>query len=134
MLDEAKDVRADMALDRQRQQATSQRVDEIELRIATLSERRAAACARVEAAPDASVRDLAARANELTSERSGLRERCDEVNRRSGELNQKLSHFRDENEFDLLKTRYHVCSKTPCRRGRPGASPRCSRKRDVCCR
>ena len=107
MLDEAKDVRADMALDRQRQQATSQRVDEIELRIATLSERRAAACARVEAAPDASVRDLAARANELTSERSGLRERCDEVNRRSGELNQKLSHFRDENEFDLLKTRYH---------------------------
>ena len=41
MLDEAKDVRADMALDRQRQQATSQRVDEIELRIATLSERRA---------------------------------------------------------------------------------------------
>ncbi len=49
MLDEAKDVRADMALDRQRQQATSQRVDEIELRIATLSERRAAACARVEA-------------------------------------------------------------------------------------
>lgn len=107
MLDEAKDVRADMALDRQRQQATSQRVDEIELRIATLSERRAAACARVEAAPDASVRDLAARANELTSERSGLRERCDEVNRRSGELNQKLSRFRDENEFDLLKTRYH---------------------------
>ena len=53
------------------------------------------------------MRDLAARANELTSERSGLRERCDEVNRRSGELNQKLSHFRDENEFDLLKTRYH---------------------------
>ena len=107
MLDEAKDVRADMALDRQRQQATSQRVDEIELRIATLSERRAVACARVAAAPDASVRDLAARTNELASERSGLRERCDEVNRRSGELSQKLSHFRDENEFDLLKTRYH---------------------------
>ncbi len=67
MLDEAKDVRADMALDRQRQQATSQRVDEIELRIAALTERRADACARAGVAHDATSRDLDARIAELTT-------------------------------------------------------------------
>lgn len=107
MLDEAKDVRADMALDRQRQQATSQRVDEIELRIAALTERRAGACARAGVAPDAASRDLDARIAELTTSRAEILERSEEVSRRRGELSQRLSQFRGENEFDLLKTRYH---------------------------
>lgn len=108
LLDEAKDARAEMALDRQRQQAVSMRVDEVETRLEELARQRIALCERAGAPADADDETFDQKLSELNLSRAELLERTEAVNMRWGELSQELAGGADEHEFDRLKTSYQT--------------------------
>lgn len=108
LLDEAKDARAEMALDRQRQQAVSMRVDEVETRLEELARQRLALCERAGAPADADDETFDQKLSELNLSRAELLERTEAVNMRWGKLSQELTGGADEHEFDRLKTSYQT--------------------------
>lgn len=107
LLDEAKDARAEMALDRQRQQTATQRIDEAESRMREIEVQRALLCKQAGVELDVTLAELDQELARLASERAELLEKSDAINRRWGELSRELAQARQAREFDKLKTRYH---------------------------
>lgn len=106
LLDDAKDARAEMALDRQRQQAATQRIEEIEARLGEIAAQRALLCERAGVPSGVTLSALDLEIAQRTSERAALLEKTETLNRRFGELKQELAQARHMREFDKLKTRY----------------------------
>lgn len=105
LLDDARDARSEIALDRQRQQAATMRVDEVEASLSDIAAQRAHLCERAGVDASISLADLDREIALRTSERAELQERTEALSRRAGELTQELSQARHAREFDKLKTR-----------------------------
>lgn len=105
LLDDAKDARAEMALDRQRQQAATQRVDEVEARLGEIVAQRRLLAERVGMPDEVTVAELDQEIARRSAERAELMEKADSLNRRWGELSRELAQAREVREFDKLKTR-----------------------------
>lgn len=103
LLDEAKDVRAEMALDCQREQAVAQRARDRATRLAGIAAQREALCERAGMSKDAALAEVDAAMSRCSRQRAELSEACDALNRRWGELTQELAQAQQLHEFDRLK-------------------------------
>lgn len=106
LLDDARDARAEIALDRQRQQTATARATEVEERLSNIATQHALLCERAGVDDSVSLADLDREIVRCTAERVELLERAEAASRRWGELTQELSQARHAREFDKLKTRY----------------------------
>ncbi|WP_241156444.1 MULTISPECIES: AAA family ATPase [unclassified Adlercreutzia] len=107
LLDDARDARAEMALDRQRQRSATQRVNEVEARLGEIAAQQALLCERAGVPAEVTLAELDQELARCTSERAEALEKTEALNRRWGELSRELAQARQAREFDKLKTRYH---------------------------
>ena len=108
ILDEAKDVRADMALCLQRQQAATARLAEAERRLADIAVQRDQLYERAGVEPGASLATIDEAISRKALQRDGLLEASEQLNRRHGELKQALAQAGTLTSFDELKIRYQA--------------------------
>lgn len=106
LLDEAKDVRSDMALCQQRQQAAAARLAEAERRLGEIAVQRDQLYERAAVEPGESLAAIDEAISRRSLQRDGLLEASEQLNRRHGELKQLLAHASAETSFDELKIRY----------------------------
>lgn len=103
LLDEARDVRSDMALCRQRQQAAVARAAQASSRLAEIDAERRAALARAGLDAAAALADIEREHDRRLRQRTGLLETFESMNRRIGELEGILQHASQSVEFDRCK-------------------------------
>lgn len=103
LLDEARDVRSDMALCRQRQQAAVARAAQASSRLAEIDAERRAALSRAGLDDDAALADIEREHDRRLRQRTGLLEAFESMNRRIGELEGVLQHAAQSVEFDRCK-------------------------------
>ncbi len=107
LLDEAREVRAEMAVDQQKQQNASARLAQIEARLDEAAAQRAHLCERAGLDAEATLDDVDAAASRCASARAELLEEAEAAHRRYGELKQILAQATQSHEFDHLKMRVH---------------------------
>ncbi len=103
LLDEARDVRADIALCVQRQQSAAARRAQAEQRLDELASERARALARAQLDPEATLLDIEHELAHRIQQRAGLLETFEAMNQRTGELTSTLLAAQAEHDFDRLK-------------------------------
>lgn len=104
ILDEAKDVRAAMALADQRAQAARSRLHAVAARLDAIAQERFRLCERAAVAETVTDEEMEAAIDRCVQLRLGLREALNALNKRHGELSQELSQAQRSAEFDRLKT------------------------------
>ncbi|MCI8469220.1 MAG: AAA family ATPase [Eggerthellaceae bacterium] len=108
LLDEARDVRSDCALCRQRRQAAGVRLADATRRLDAIAVQRAHLFERAAAEPDTTlsqIDDLIAR---KAAQRDSLLEASERLSRHHGELRQLLAQAATDTSFDELKVRYQA--------------------------
>lgn len=103
LLDEARDVRSDMALCRQRQQSAAARRTQGRQRLAEIASERAAAIERAGLSSAASLGDIEQEYERRLLQRTGLLETFEAMNHRAGELASILAHGEAAEDFDRCK-------------------------------
>lgn len=106
LLDEAKAVRGQMALDAQRQQAAALRASALQQRLAAIAAERAELAERAGVAPDASLADLDRALGRRERDLKALRDAASAVGRRIDELSQGLAEAERSCDLDRCKMRY----------------------------
>lgn len=105
-LDEAKDVRAAMALDEQRAQAARARMHAVAGRLDAIAQERFRLCERANVAETVTDAEMEAAIDRCVQLRLGLQEAVNASSKRHGELDQELSRAQQASDFDRLKTEY----------------------------
>lgn len=108
LLDEAKDVRAEMALAQQRRQAATARLTEAERRLGDIALQRDQLYERAGMELGAPLSAVDEAVSRRTLQREGLLEASEQLNRRHGELRQLLAQAGTLRSFDELKIRYQA--------------------------
>lgn len=103
MLDEARDVRSEVALCRQRQQSAASRLAQSRRRLSEIAIERASAIERAGLPPEASVADIEQEYDRRLLQRTGLLEAFESMNHRAGELASILSRAETARDFDRCK-------------------------------
>lgn len=106
LLDEAKDVRSQMALDAQRQQAAALRARSLQERLAAIAAERAELAERAGVEPGIAPAALDDLIDRKERDRAALRDTAEAVSRRLGELTEELAQAQQSRELDLCKMRY----------------------------
>ncbi len=106
LLDEAKDMRAETGLFRQRQQAFTSRLSSIEENLTDIEKQRAHIAEKAGLRETLSLESIDAAIDQRTKQRVGLLETSENLNRRYGELKQELSQAKHTHNFDEIKMRY----------------------------
>ncbi len=106
ILDEARDVRAKMALDEQHRRDSAERAEEAARRMADLERQRASLYEEEGVDSAMTVADMERAIARLDGRRGRLQEESEVANRRRGELTQSLSQARQSHELDFLKNRH----------------------------
>lgn len=103
LLDEAREVRSDMALCRQRQQSASARTAQASARLGEIAVERAAALERAGLPSTAALADIEQEYDRRLCQRAGLLETFEAMNQRAGELASILAQAEAESDFDRCK-------------------------------
>ena len=112
LMDEAKDVRSQMALEAQRQQASALRAARLRERQAALGAERAELAGRAGAAPMATTAELDELLGRKERDRAALGEAAEALERRWEELSCELAEAKASRDFDRCKLR---CEELACR-------------------
>lgn len=105
LLDEAKEIRSASLVYQQRKQALASRRTSAEADLAAATARRDELFAQV-SLPENTLAALDAAIDGRGRQREGLMETCEQLNRRYGELKEKLEQALGNHDFDDLKLRY----------------------------
>lgn len=104
ILDEAKDVRAAMALDDQRARAARARLQAVAVRLDAIAQERFHLCERASVPETVSDEELEAAIDRCVQLRLGLQEAANALSKCHGELTQELGQAQRTSEFERLKT------------------------------
>lgn len=103
MLDEARDIRSDIALCRQRQQAAASRSAQASSRLVEIAAERKSVLARAGLDAEATIDDIEREHDRRLRQRGGLLEAFESMNRRIGELEAVLHQAAFSSDFDRCK-------------------------------
>lgn len=103
LLDEARQVRSEMALDLQTRKAAAARIADLRRRQQQLTREAAEHRRRAEVASDASLEEMRDELARRTANREGLQETANSLNAQYGQLKEVLAQGRRAHDFDQLK-------------------------------